>query len=63
MNFSDQLKTLRAACGKSQKDAAAAIGVTQSSFEKWESGDRTPKAITQEAVISKLTALSKSPLP
>lgn len=40
------LKTARVAAKLTQKEAAAALGVTEASLCRWERGDRSPKVTT-----------------
>ena len=44
--FSERLKTLRKACGHSQKSLAAELHVTQQAVGKWETGRSTPDPAT-----------------
>lgn len=57
-SFATRLTDARKAAGLIQKDAAQLLRVGQSTLEKWETGDRTPKPLMQEAVLRKLQELS-----
>ncbi len=60
MNFSETIRTERERLGLTQAGVAARLGVSKSVIEKWEAGTRTPLAITQEGVLSRLRSTPKS---
>jgi transcriptional regulator with XRE-family HTH domain len=58
MTFSKQLRTARRAANLTQAEAAALIGVSKRTYEKWEAGEASPPpevaAITRERVLARL---------
>jgi DNA-binding transcriptional regulator YiaG len=61
MKFPDQIKTERERLGITQAQAASILSVSKSVLAKWEIGDRTPLAITQEGALARLRATKKPP--
>lgn len=56
--FSDDFRTIRQARKLTQADLAIYLGVSLSCIQKWEQGQRTPKKLTQDAIIQKLRRLT-----
>jgi transcriptional regulator with XRE-family HTH domain len=54
--FKRQLRTMRERMGLTQAFAAKALGVSPPRISEWERGVRTPKPLTQEAILMKLKA-------
>lgn len=54
MTFGDKLKALRLRKKLTQKEVAKKLGVANTRISEWERGVRTPKALTQEAIFSRL---------
>ena len=54
MKFSDRIKAARKGSGLSVEDAAKRIGVSRSTIEKWEAGDRTPKPVMAAHAVKTL---------
>ncbi|MCD8220629.1 MAG: helix-turn-helix domain-containing protein [Clostridiales bacterium] len=46
MNFGENLKKARKAAGIRQEDLAKELGVYAKDISRWETGDRTPSAVT-----------------
>ncbi|MCK6473998.1 MAG: helix-turn-helix domain-containing protein [Planctomycetes bacterium] len=54
--FKRQLRTIRERLGLTQAFAAKTLGVSPPRISEWERGVRTPKPLTQEAILMKLKA-------
>ena len=52
--FKRQLRTMRERLGLTQAFAAKSLGVSPPRISEWERGVRTPKPLTQEAILMKL---------
>ena len=52
--FSRQLRRLRERMKLTQSDVAAILGVSPPRISEWERAVRTPKPLTQEAIVAKL---------
>ena len=57
MNFSESLKRERLRLGLTQVQAASLLDVSKSIIEKWESKNRIPIKLTQEAALARLGKL------
>ncbi|MFZ9960627.1 MAG: helix-turn-helix domain-containing protein [Candidatus Limnocylindrus sp.] len=57
MTFADYIRASREALGMTQAQLAAALGISQSTLEKWESGIRRPRPISRWAVEARLAEL------
>jgi transcriptional regulator with XRE-family HTH domain len=57
--FRNQLRSLRENQGLTQAEVAAILGVSPPRISEWERGVRTPKPLTQEAIIAKLKKKKK----
>ena len=53
-------RTLRVACGLTQTEIAAQIGVSSVAVSRWESGDRTPRGDAALRYARLLAALRKA---
>ena len=52
--FKDQLRKLREKLGLSQAEVASLLGVSPPRISEWERAVRTPKPLTQEAIVLKM---------
>ena len=52
-----RIRLIRQAAGLTQAEVGAAVGVTQETVSKWESGDATPSNVRLAALIDVLLAL------
>lgn len=52
--FKNQLRNLRTKAGLTQAQLAKILGCSPPRVSEWERGVRTPKPLTQEAIIAKL---------
>jgi transcriptional regulator with XRE-family HTH domain len=59
VQFRNQLKNLREGQGLTQAEVANILGVSPPRISEWERGVRTPKPLTQEAIIAKLKKKKK----
>jgi DNA-binding transcriptional regulator YiaG len=57
MTYAEHIKACREALGMTQAQLAAALGISQSALEKWESGIRRPRPISRWAVEARLAEL------
>ena len=57
MTFAEHIRTARESLGMTQAQLAAALGISQSTLEKWESGIRRPRPISRWAVEARLDEL------
>ena len=63
MTFADHIKAARDALSMTQAQLAAALGISQSTMEKWESGIRRPRPISRWAVEARLDELKTMSKP
>lgn len=52
--FKNQLRQLREKAGLTQAQLAKILGCSPPRISEWERGVRTPKPLTQEAIVAKL---------
>ena len=57
-DFSDNLKALRVKCGKSQKQLAEAVCVSQQAIHQWETGKAVPQADRLQEIADTLDCTS-----
>jgi DNA-binding transcriptional regulator YiaG len=57
MTYAEHIKAARETLGMTQAQLAAALGISQSTLEKWESGIRRPRPISRWAVEARLAEL------
>jgi len=57
MTFAEHIKAARESLGMTQSQLAVALGISQSTIEKWESGIRRPRPISRWAVEARLDEL------
>jgi DNA-binding transcriptional regulator YiaG len=57
MSFANQLKQERQRLSLTQAEAAAILEVSKSALEKWEAGQKTPKALMREGALARLARL------
>ncbi len=57
MTFADQLKPERKRLNLTQAEAATILEVSKSTLEKWEAGQKSPKALTREGALARLARL------
>jgi transcriptional regulator with XRE-family HTH domain len=53
MTFPKKLQSERLRLGLTQVQAAQLLGISASALGKWETGTKTPKALTQEGAIAR----------
>lgn len=56
-DFTQSLKTARAATGLSQQGMADRMLIPKRTIEKWETGERTPPPYVQRFVLNELESL------
>ncbi len=54
MTFPKKLQSERLRLGLTQVQAASLLGISASALGKWETGVKTPKALTQEGALARL---------
>ncbi len=59
MAFRDQLRSVREKRGLTQAQVADVLGVSPPRISEWERGIRTPKPLTQEAIMAKMKKAKK----
>ena len=55
-SFQNQLRRLRQRLGLNQGEVAEILGVSAPRISEWERAARTPKPLTQEAIVARLKA-------